>query len=289
MVRWPVRWSRNASITCQFSRASASAIAAISSAANRPARLGEQPCVQRALGDAGLGRRAKLRPRQIDLEEFVGRDEPAARVAIEQVVAAGQPEILVRRGSHDLPSIIPRGASMSAIRIVVLAILAFGAGLGAGGSASAQAYPSKPIHIVVPFAPGGITDILARALGAEADRRLGPAGRRREQARRARATSAWTIVAKSAPDGYTLVVTADASFVVNPHLYSQADLRPGPGFHPGHRSRHQPAGAGGASVGAGQHVRRADRARQEKARRAQLRHLRHRHQRPSQHRPAWKS
>src|SRR5438876_630241 len=84
-----------------------------------------------ALGDAGLGRRGELRPGQIDLEEFVGRYEPAARVAIEQVVAAGEPEILVRRGNHDLPSILSRGASMSAIRIVVLAILAFGAGWGA--------------------------------------------------------------------------------------------------------------------------------------------------------------
>ena len=42
-----------------------------------------------------------------------------------------------------------------------------------GNSASAQSYPGKPIHIVVPFAPGGITDILARALGQRLTETLG--------------------------------------------------------------------------------------------------------------------
>ena len=88
-------------MTCQFSRASASAIAAISSAATGRRGSASSAGVQRTLGGAGFGRRRKLRPRQIDLEEFVGRNEPAARVAIEQVVAAGEPEVLVHRGSHD--------------------------------------------------------------------------------------------------------------------------------------------------------------------------------------------
>ena len=50
---------------------------------------------------------------------------------------------------------------------VLLAVLALAAGLRRRGSASAQTYPSKPIHIVVPIRPGGITDIL----GARARRR----------------------------------------------------------------------------------------------------------------------
>jgi len=99
-------------------------------------------------------------------------------------------------------------------------ILAICLALGSSAVASAQSYPTKPIHIVVPFSPGGITDVLARALGqklAEAwgqqvviENRLGGAGHVGTDS-----------VAKAAPDGYTLLVTADATFVTNPHTYSK--------------------------------------------------------------------
>jgi tripartite-type tricarboxylate transporter receptor subunit TctC len=120
---------------------------------------------------------------------------------------------------------------MSAIRIVVLALLAFGAALGGGGSALAQAYPSKPLHIVVPFAPGGITDILARALAQKltdawgqqvvVENKVGGASH-----------IGMDSVAKAAPDGYTLLVTADASFVMNPHLYTKLTYDPVGDFIP---------------------------------------------------------
>ena len=70
---------------------------------NRQARIGQQRGMQRALDRAGLRRRHQLRPRQIDLEEFVGDDEPAAVVAVEQMMAAGEPEVVHLRSRSAMP------------------------------------------------------------------------------------------------------------------------------------------------------------------------------------------
>ena len=81
-------------MTVQFSRASASAIAAMS--ASEIARRGSAisaACKVR-FDRAGLRRRREFGPRQIDFEEFVGDQQPAAVVMVEQMMAAGQPEIL---------------------------------------------------------------------------------------------------------------------------------------------------------------------------------------------------
>jgi tripartite-type tricarboxylate transporter receptor subunit TctC len=94
------------------------------------------------------------------------------------------------------------------------------AAIGALPSAtSAQAYPTKPIRIVVGFSPGGTTDILARDLGARlqeswgqsviVDNRPGAGG-----------NIAAAAVAKAAPDGYTLLLSTN-SFAINPALYSK--------------------------------------------------------------------
>jgi tripartite-type tricarboxylate transporter receptor subunit TctC len=97
--------------------------------------------------------------------------------------------------------------------------------LGLGAPASAQSYPNKSIHIVVPFVPGGITDILARALG----QRLTEAWGQQvviENKPGANSQVGTEFVAKAAPDGYTLLVSADTTFVMNPHLYNKLGYDP---------------------------------------------------------------
>jgi len=87
-------------------------------------------------------------------------------------------------------------------------------------AAQAQTYPAKPIHIIVPFAPGGITDVVARALG----QRLSEVWQQQVVVEN-RPTGAGILgvdsVAKAAPDGHTLLVAADANFVTAPHTYSK--------------------------------------------------------------------
>src|SRR5262245_7306404 len=114
-------------------------------------------------------------------------------------------------------------------RIIGLTMLAIG--LASSDAAWAQAYPSKPIHIVVPYAPGGITDVIARALG----QRLSEAWRQQVVIEN-KPTGAGIVgtdaVAKSTPDGHTLLVAADAAFVTAPHTYSKLPYDPLKDFAP---------------------------------------------------------
>ncbi len=91
--------------------------------------------------------------------------------------------------------------------------------LGATGQAYAQDYPRKPVRLVVPFAPGGPVDIIARSVTPKMSEVLG------QQVivdNRAGAGSAvgTELVAKSPPDGYTLLMVS-GSFVMNPAMVAK--------------------------------------------------------------------
>ena len=113
------------------------------------------------------------------------------------------------------------------MRIAVAAVLL---ALAAGGDAAAQAYPNKPIRLVVGFAPGGAADTVARALGDPLGRALGQPIVIENRAG-AGSSIAADNVAKSPPDGYSVLIASPASISVNPALnaklaYKPSDLAP---------------------------------------------------------------
>src|SRR5688572_15306246 len=99
------------------------------------------------------------------------------------------------------------------------------AGLLAAGIAFAQPFPSKPIRLVLGFAPGGAADFVSRAFQEPLGRALGQpivvdnrpgAG----------SSIAAEHVAKSAPDGYTLLIASPSSILVNPLITPKAGFQP---------------------------------------------------------------
>ena len=88
------------------------------------------------------------------------------------------------------------------------------------GTATAQdAFPSRPVHLLVPFAPGGAVDIVARTLGDELAGRWGR-GVVVENRPGAGGMVASEAAARAAPDGYTLIIVA-TGHALNPHLYAK--------------------------------------------------------------------
>ncbi len=103
-------------------------------------------------------------------------------------------------------------------------ILVIAGGLaGATGFAQAQAYPAKPVKIVIPFAAGGTADPLARLLGDAVERKTG-AKFVIESRPGAGGNVGNQAVAAADKDGYTLLLGANNNFVVNQFLFSQGSV-----------------------------------------------------------------
>jgi tripartite-type tricarboxylate transporter receptor subunit TctC len=101
----------------------------------------------------------------------------------------------------------------------------------AAGSALAQVYPARPVRIVVPFAAGSGTDIVARITAEELGRGLGGSFLV-DNKPGASAQIAAEFVAKSAPDGYTLFLTTNTSHSANPFLFKKLPYDPIKDFTP---------------------------------------------------------
>ncbi len=93
------------------------------------------------------------------------------------------------------------------------------------------AWPTKPVKIVVPFAPGGTTDILARAVAPELSRAFGQSFVVENRAGAGGNLGA-DIVAKSAPDGYTLLMGTVGTHGINKSLYNKLPFDPQKDFAP---------------------------------------------------------
>ena len=107
----------------------------------------------------------------------------------------------------------------------LLHCLAFALACSAAPAALAQAWPSKPIKIVVNFPPGGAADQIARAVAPQLQAALG-----QPVVVENRAGSGGNIggeaVAKSPPDGYTLLMSSGGMVSVNPHIYARMPFDP---------------------------------------------------------------
>jgi tripartite-type tricarboxylate transporter receptor subunit TctC len=98
-------------------------------------------------------------------------------------------------------------------KLLTFLLLAFAAASGA----HAQAWPAKPVTLVVPFPPGGSTDAIARAIGPSLNKTLGQSFIVDNRAG-ATGTIGAAAVKRAAPDGYTFLVTSLGPLVIAPHL-----------------------------------------------------------------------
>jgi len=101
-------------------------------------------------------------------------------------------------------------------------------------SAAAQAqgnYPNKPVRLIVPFTPGGVTDASARFVAEQMSKRLGQQ-MIVENKPGASGNIGTNQVATSEPDGYTLLLGFDGTMVINPHVFATIPFDPVKDFAP---------------------------------------------------------
>jgi tripartite-type tricarboxylate transporter receptor subunit TctC len=116
------------------------------------------------------------------------------------------------------------------IKVILAFVIAAGSTVTVGPVA-AQSYPTKPVRLIVPFSPGGTTDITARLMAQKmsvawkqtvmVDNRPGASG-----------MIGADLTAKSAPDGYTVLVSSTQEIAINQHVFDKMTYNPEKDFAP---------------------------------------------------------
>jgi tripartite-type tricarboxylate transporter receptor subunit TctC len=115
---------------------------------------------------------------------------------------------------------------MQITRVLIVALAFLGASAERTVSQSAPDYPNRQVNFVVPFAPGGGTDILGRMFGQKLSDRFGKSFVVENRPGAGTVTAA-VQVAKSAPDGYTIMMATSGTMAMNPTLYKKLPYEPG--------------------------------------------------------------
>src|ERR1700742_645929 len=107
---------------------------------------------------------------------------------------------------------------MNRVGLLVAFVLALSCAALFAAPAAAQPYPNKVVKLIVPQTPGGATDVFARKVGQMLSEKWGQPVVIENRAGAGGVVGS-DVVAKSAPDGYTLLVTYAGSQAINPSLY----------------------------------------------------------------------
>jgi tripartite-type tricarboxylate transporter receptor subunit TctC len=112
------------------------------------------------------------------------------------------------------------------VALVLMLSLAAAGGTPQRAQAQPADYPNRPVSFIVPFAPGGVTSLFARILGQKLEQRFGKPFVVENRPGAGTVTAA-VQVARSTPDGYTIMMATSGTLAMNPTLYKKLPYDPG--------------------------------------------------------------